>query len=371
MQNYGAVVGTAFDSIAPSAMNCGLRSFGLPEHVLDVIRSIYTDRCFEVRDCGATSSSRPQASGISQGCPLSPFLFVMTMTVIIEQAASQLTGSDRDSWERGSLSVLLYADDTLILGRTTRAVEALLQAVQHAGRSYGMELHPDKFQLLKVRCAGKVRNVHGDVIPAQPDMIYLGALISDTGDANKELSRRLGAARADFDKLSKIWRHSSLSRHRKVEIYKAVILSKLTYGLSSLWFSAAGRRRLDGFHCRCLRSIWGIAPAFISRVSNATVLRETGQAPLTDAVARQQLLLLGKAARAPEGSLLREVAFCPKSFRPASERYVKKVGRPRADWTTQVLRMASVAANGLANVIPLLTNEASWRHFVRTADLQM
>eukprot|EP00959_Pyramimonas_sp_CCMP1952_P221999 4641288-Pyramimonas_sp.AAC.1 len=108
-----------------------------------------------------------------------------------------------------------------------------------------MELHPDKFQLLKVRCAGKVRNVHGGAMPAQPDMIYLGALISDAGDANKELSRRLGAARADLDELSKIWRHSTLSRHRKVEIYKAVILSKLTYGLSSLWFSAAGRRRLD------------------------------------------------------------------------------------------------------------------------------
>ena len=234
-----------------------------------------------------------------------------------------------------------------------------------------MELHPDKFQLLKVQCEGNVRTVvQGDVIPAQPDMIYLGALISDTGDASKELSRQLGAARAEFDKLSNILRHSNLSRHRNVEIYNAVVLSKFTYGLPYLWLSAAGRRRLDGFHCRCLRAIWGIAPAFISRVSNAAFLRETTRAPLTDAVARQQLLLLGKAARAPEGSLLREATFCPGTFWPTSERYVREEGETRADLTIQVLRLATAAVNAIARLIPRLANETSWQLFDRTEHLQ-
>merc|ERR1712194_353331 len=113
--------------------------------------------------------------------------------------------------------------------------------------------------------------------------------------------------------------------------------------------------------------MWGIAPAFVSIVSNAAVLRETRQAPLMDAVARQQLLLLGKAARAPEGSLLREATFCPKSFRRASERRVRQVGRPRADWAAQVLRVAIAAARGMEHATPLMTNEAAWRHFARTA----
>ena len=248
-------------------------------------------------------------------------------------------------------------------------MEDILAAIQISGKSYGMELHPDKFQLLQIRCASSIQDSKGKIIRAQEDMIYLGALISGTGAAGKELSRRLGAARADFDKLSKIWRHSGLSRRRKIEVYKAVVLSKLTYGLSTVWLNAAERRRLDGFHCRCLRVIWGIEPAYISRVSNVIVLDKTGQRPLTDTVARQQLLLLGKIARTPEGSLLRKATFCPGSFRPAADRYVRKVGRPRADWTTQVLRVACAAAGGMPNLIPLLANEFSWRQFVRAATL--
>eukprot|EP00959_Pyramimonas_sp_CCMP1952_P071103 1484580-Pyramimonas_sp.AAC.1 len=124
------------------------------------------------------------------------------MTVIIEDAAAQLPEEHRKLWERGSLSVLLCADDTLILGRTKEGVEQLLAAVQNAGRCYGMELHPDKFQLLQVRCVQNIQDTQGVIIPAQEDMIYLGALISGAGDASKELSRRIGAARADFDKLS-------------------------------------------------------------------------------------------------------------------------------------------------------------------------
>ena len=78
-----------FDSIDPCAMIAGLRRFGLPEHALQVIQAIYTDRCFEVHDCGAASARRPQAAGISQGCPLSPLLFVMSMTVSMEDAVSK------------------------------------------------------------------------------------------------------------------------------------------------------------------------------------------------------------------------------------------------------------------------------------------
>ena len=45
----------AFDSINPEAMMGSLRKFGIPDPVIDMVLSIYTDRIFRVRESGALS----------------------------------------------------------------------------------------------------------------------------------------------------------------------------------------------------------------------------------------------------------------------------------------------------------------------------
>ena len=44
---------------------------------------------------------------------------------------------------------------------------------------------------------------------------YLGGLLSDDGRICTELNARIGAATADFDKLSRIWGHSNIGKRRK------------------------------------------------------------------------------------------------------------------------------------------------------------
>ena len=58
--------------------------------MLEIIRAIYSNRVFEVRDAGYTSGPHIQHFGICQGCPLSPFLFTMVMTVLMHDAKQQL-----------------------------------------------------------------------------------------------------------------------------------------------------------------------------------------------------------------------------------------------------------------------------------------
>jgi hypothetical protein len=113
----------AFDSIDPQAMLAALKRFGLPEHVPGVTAAIYSDRRFQVSDCGQMSDQRKQCSGISQGCPLSPLLFVMLMTVLMTDAADQLTPNDKDLLRRGCLAELLYADDTLLMSVSAEGLQ--------------------------------------------------------------------------------------------------------------------------------------------------------------------------------------------------------------------------------------------------------
>ena len=81
----------------------------------------------------------------------------------------------------------------------------------------------------------------------------------------------------------------------------------MTYGLQTAWLPVAARRRLDGFHAKCLRRICGIPPSFISRVSNADVLTRAGcSMKLSSRIRVQQLVLAGRCAAAPVGTPMRE-----------------------------------------------------------------
>ena len=79
-------------------------------------------------------------------------------------------------------------------------------------------------------------------------------------------------------------------------------------------------------------------PSYYSRVRNSTLLSRAGVIPFPKKLLQNKLLLLGKVARSPEGSTLRNSTFIHDSLRPQVGRYVRRVGRPRLDWFSQVMR---------------------------------
>ena len=124
----------------------------------------------------------------------------------------------------------------------------------------------------------------------------------------------------------------------KIAVYQSVILSRLLYGLGSAWLNVADARRLNGFHCRCLRVILRVKPAYFSRVSNKTILEQSGQKPLDRQLLKHQLLLYGRVARSPDTDPLRNLTFVPGGLEPATARYIRRVGRPRNEWAVMVNR---------------------------------
>ena len=194
----------AFDSINTDALLNALRRFGLPGHVLKVIESIYSDRKFQVKECGTTSEDCRQDSGICQGCPLSPFLFVIVMSMLTGDARTLLSPSALQAASSRALSDLLYADDTLIMGLSSDLVAEYAEAVEKAGASYGMALHWDKTQALSVCTEDRIRRPDGSEIAEKGSFEYLGALLTADGRADSELPRRLGIASSDFQQLQKL-----------------------------------------------------------------------------------------------------------------------------------------------------------------------
>lgn len=165
-----------------------------------------------------------------------------------------------------------------------------------------------------------------------------------------------------FSKLTTLWKHDRVAKQRKVEAFQSMVVSRLLYGLSGAWLNVAETRRLNGFQARCLRAALGIAPSYISRTSNAAVLRGTSQKPSSTQLLQQQLLLYGKVARAHNGDVMRALTFQANTLEPAVERYVRRVGRPRNEWTT-MLRKESFKISPQSD--ELLHDALGWTEAVR------
>eukprot|EP00253_Pinus_taeda_P025817 PITA_25817 len=110
----------AFDRVNHSFLKAVMRKFGIFEHftsrVIECISDIWTAPLINGRPCSTFKSSR----GLRQGCPLSPFLFIImgeTLSLHLEnkRRLKEITGIDIVRGAKG-INHSLFADDTLLIG---------------------------------------------------------------------------------------------------------------------------------------------------------------------------------------------------------------------------------------------------------------
>ena len=198
----------AFDSVGLPSLLDALRRFGVPPAIRDIVEHMMLNRQFSVADGGQQSSRKSQNSGITQGCTLSPLLFIIVMSALMHDAVSLLSPAARLAHSRGSLADIAYADDTLLIGACPQMVGEFLAAVSIVGKRYGMSLQYGKFHLVQVHCEGSLSRLDGAQLAPETGMNYLGTILAESGRISSELSRRIGIAKAELETLSKVWRHS-------------------------------------------------------------------------------------------------------------------------------------------------------------------
>ena len=363
-QKYGRVSllaldwSKAFDSVNLSSLLDALRRFGISDVFVEWVGALMRGRQFYVSDNGTQSSTRPQRSGISQGCTLSPLLFIIVMTVLMRDATDMLSPAAREAYAKGDLADIAYADDTLLVAVSQANLEEYLQAVSDAGTRYGLELHYGKLQLLNVRCLTQLRRPDGNALLPAHEMVYLGTVLSEDGCIDAELSRRIGMTKGEFRALCKVWNHSCLSRKRKLHLFESLVQSKLVYSLSSCCLNIAQSRRVNGFQAKCVRRILGIQPSFESRVSNKEVMDRAGIYDISCVLTQQQLEQLGRVLRADTAAPLHTAAFTPGTLEPATCHWVRRVGRPRKEWVPTVLEKARRRKS--EDLYALARNEQTW-----------
>ena len=86
-----------------------------------------------------------------------------------------------------------------------------------------------------------------------------------------ELNARIGKALTTCSKLKKFWYKTSCTIKWKMQVYNAIIIAQLTYGLNTLQMTPAMLKRVDAFQMRGLRYILKMDHSYYSGISNQTV----------------------------------------------------------------------------------------------------
>ena len=323
------------------------------------------DTIFMVRDGGATSHQHPQCFGISPGCPLSPFLFSIVTTMLIQDAKATFLSS-RGPARTGEISELMYADDTLLLATNNEDAEIYMQCIEQAGRMYGLQLNWNKLEVLPVRCEARVRTPNGELVVSKESLVYLGSYLCDNGSIGPELNRRLGAARAEFETLSRVWNHAVLPKSEKIRIFEACVLSKLLYCLHTAWLNKAELRRLNAFQSKCFRKILNIPHSYVSRISNKTVLERSGRQEISNIFTYRQLVLVGKIAALPFTDVRRQCVFSGHTLRPRIVEQPQRRGRPKNSWGSKVYKLATDVVGGADLDEALFSFLKQWKILARS-----
>ena len=187
--------------------------------IRDLIGDIYNNPQFRVEMEEGTSEYKKQQTGIRQGCPLSPYLFIIVMAIFIHDIKQRRnTPKMKEPIKGVEFGESLYADDTLFFGNYTRNISIYLREIEEESAKYNKKQNCDKSVNLTAN-QGKtlVKLKDGTLVPRKDRATYLGTIITDSFDQNIEINNRIADVIATANKLKIFWtktkKHNQLETH--------------------------------------------------------------------------------------------------------------------------------------------------------------
>ena len=166
---------------------------GVPEQIIASCRKLYANPRFKVRVGGVDSDFFTRRTDIRQGCPLSPYLFVIVMTCLFEDVHESLRNHNMDQHHAGSATFaeLLYADDTIGMTTSASSMSRLLEAIENVVGQYGLSLNKDKCDPMIFNSNTRVKFADNTLVPMKSEARYLGCWLNNKGGTTRELRIRL------------------------------------------------------------------------------------------------------------------------------------------------------------------------------------
>ena len=194
------------------------------------------------------------------------------------------------------ITELPFADDYALLAHTEETLQHIVNRFSDAAKNFGLTISLKGTEVLYQLPPSETHSpphisMDGTNLNAVDHFTYLGSDISSDATVSMDLDNRIS-----FGRLSKrVCQRHSLCLSTKLQVYRAVVVTTLLYGVETWVLYRKQIRLLEWFHQRCLRSILGIK--WQDHVSNEGVLKRASL-PSTESILLQvQLRWAGHVTR--------------------------------------------------------------------------
>ena len=343
----------AFDKVDRNEMFNAMERMEINPKLIRLVKTIYKDTKFKVEIDGRASDWQTQHTGIRQGCPLSPYLFLIVMTVMFYDVHQETDRCLKENRVPGAdFDEVTYADDTICISTDTKALNKFLEAIEWEGFRYGLKLNKKKCELITTHPNADVHFKDKSKVLKVRTATYLGCNIGIKSTNREELSKRFSNTMATMKKLDLFWRHSNCDVAIKVYTADAILRSKLLYGLESAQLIPSVAKKMETLQLKVLRKILRINTTFIDRENNnLSIYQRTNQVmkdenpnrkkkktviPFVEAYSKLKLKRACRIISKPD-SLIHKITFDGSRLRKWIHNG-RRVGRPRMNWAEETVK---------------------------------
>lgn len=217
----------AFDSVEHEFIFESLKKFGFGDYFSNAIKTLYKNNNSSIKLMGGSSSRFPISRGIRQGCPVSPYLFL----VVSQLLASHIKASTIEgiSIIEKKLIITQLADDTTLFLQNDKQIPTAIRVIEEFSKASGVYLNLTKCELLAIKDCSE--NSYCD-IPVKSEINYLGILLHK--NQQNRCSLNFNPIMQRTQKKLNQWLVRDLSLRGRVLLTKAEGISRLTYAALAL-----------------------------------------------------------------------------------------------------------------------------------------
>ena len=227
----------AFDSLNHDFMIRCLKHFNFGDSLISWINLFYSKSISCTINNGHLSDFFPIERGVRQGCPLSPYLFIICIELLSYEISNN-TLIKGICFKGQEIKNTLFADDaTFITDGTERSFTTLVDVLDNFSYISGLNLNSTKCSALRAGhlkhsnitfCKGKKFTWCSDSSKA------LGMVFCNNSNNNNIFVRNLQPKIDAFCNCLKQWQHRKLSLIGRITVIKSFAFPKLIYPLTVL-----------------------------------------------------------------------------------------------------------------------------------------
>ncbi|RXN04778.1 endonuclease-reverse transcriptase [Labeo rohita] len=340
----------AFDSIHRDSLWRILRAYGIPDQIVELIKSFYTNFSCSV---GNSDVRFKVKTGVRQGCVMSALLFNLAIDWVMRRTTED--GARGIRWTLFS-SLEDFADDLALLSHTHQHMQEKTNRLNTFARQVGLKISQRKTEVMTLNIDSPAPvKVDGKELPTTKSFTYLGSIVRQDGGAGNDIQSRLNKARTVFMTLNNVWRSSQNSVHTKLRIYQSCVLSALLYG-SECWRMTEGDlNKLSTFHTTSLRKILRIF--WPRKISNHDLLQRCKQEDMDTIITRRRWRWIAHVMRKDCTSISKTALH----WTPEGKR---KRGRPKNTWRRTVEAELKTLNHTWGTIEKLAKDRQKWMIFV-------